>query len=534
MDAYRAAVSLCCSLALVGSHFAQCEFATLTLEDPSIVAEFGSAVALDANTAAIAAPHDAGVTKGAVTIFERNGLNWYHEATLRAPDAVFSNGFGSAVALSGDLLVVGASLDNEGGSNVGAAYVFERVGGTWMSAAKLLPAAPVGSSRFGSTLAIDGSTLFIAGVLDDRGGARAGGVWVFEREGPSWGEQAFLLPNSAGPGSRVGDTLAVGSGRLLIGAPLDNDAGYDAGVAWVFERDALGSWLEVGRLSSVDGEFSRFGGALALGGDRLLVGAVGTAPNGRGNAFVYEDNGTDWTLVERLVSQEPRVYALGQSLALINGGTVAVVCSTGGPVGRGFLHVFGESAGWMEVAARRGSDDQSGDQFGWALSADGDVALVGAFRHDGLGLDTGKVYSFSLSETLCPTLIGRPAAISLAAGGVQDLRFQAGPEFGGRAFIAAGTVSGTGLGRALGAWRIPLGFDDYFLLTLGGGPGSPLSANTGSLNPTNGRAEIKVVIPAGSDPALAGLTLHHAFVVLGGGGTGLVHVSNPLSLQLDP
>ncbi|MFG0317766.1 MAG: FG-GAP repeat protein, partial [Planctomycetota bacterium JB042] len=45
---------------------------------------------------------------------------------------------GRALAVSGDLAVVGATGDDDNGSSAGAAFVFRRVAGTWVEEQQLL------------------------------------------------------------------------------------------------------------------------------------------------------------------------------------------------------------------------------------------------------------------------------------------------------------------------------------------------------------------------------------------------------------
>src|SRR6185503_15540586 len=85
---------------------------------------------------------NAATDAGAVYVLRRSGATWTQEAYIKASNTGGDDGFGTSVALDGDLLVVGApredsssagvdSTPNEGAANAGAAYVYRRTGTTW-------------------------------------------------------------------------------------------------------------------------------------------------------------------------------------------------------------------------------------------------------------------------------------------------------------------------------------------------------------------------------------------------------------------
>src|SRR5262245_31017864 len=101
---------------------------------------FGWSVAVSGTTAVVGAPGRgiSGVFKGSAFVFTRAGEGWQQEAELSAADGDNADGFGGAVAISGDTIVVGAPGTDPGGRpGAGAAYVFVRVAGAWRQQAKL-------------------------------------------------------------------------------------------------------------------------------------------------------------------------------------------------------------------------------------------------------------------------------------------------------------------------------------------------------------------------------------------------------------
>jgi hypothetical protein len=121
---------------------------------------------------------------GAAYIFVRNGTNWSQQAYLKASNTGAGDHFGSAVAISGDTLVVSAAHEASKATGVngnqsdnsameaGAAYVFVRSGTNWSQQAYLKPSntrtfegffgeVPNSSFEFGYSVAISGDTVVV-------------------------------------------------------------------------------------------------------------------------------------------------------------------------------------------------------------------------------------------------------------------------------------------------------------------------------------------------------------------------------------
>eukprot|EP01047_Picozoa_sp_COSAG01_P108983 COSAG01_NODE_37878_length_497_cov_2.331658_1_plen_95_part_10 len=91
------------------------------------------------DTAVIGAHYDddAGSASGSAYAFVRTGTSWSQQAKLTASDAAAGDYFGVSVAVAGDTAVIGASDDDDAGSDSGSAYAFVRTGTSWSQQAKL-------------------------------------------------------------------------------------------------------------------------------------------------------------------------------------------------------------------------------------------------------------------------------------------------------------------------------------------------------------------------------------------------------------
>ena len=153
---------------------------------------------------------------------------------------------------------------------------------------------------------------------------------------------------------------------------------------------------------------------------------------------------------------------------------------------------------------------------------------------DGFDIGTGSSSDFDANGVPdeCDPLSADTDQISLSVGGTQTLTLDAGPGIGVKIHVLLGTASGTSPGQTDGALVLPLNFDPYFLFTLLN-PNTLIANSLGFLNGL-GMGTASLTLPAGLDPALAGTTLHHAYVVVDLGVFTTVFVSNSVPLALTP
>lgn len=124
-------------------------------------------------------------------------------------------------------------------------------------------------------------------------------------------------------------------------------------------------------------------------------------------------------------------------------------------------------------------------------------------------------------------------SLSLSAPGTQTFSLHAGAAHASKPYILAGTFSGTTPGLPIGPFGLvwPLNFDDLTLLGFTNANIPPYTNNFASLD-TSGEATAALTLPSGLKPALVGTVLHHSFVTIFGGGTGIDLASNAVPVLL--
>lgn len=383
----------------------------------------GYSVAMDGDTAIVGAPDFDGASSGAAYVFVRAAGVWSLQQRLSPSDGVLGDRFGSSVAIDGDTAVVGADTHDlgSGGKNSGAAYVFTRAGSSWTQEAELAPSDhSIGGDCFGWTVDIDGDTAVVGAVYRDAGSAiDAGAAYAFVRADGIWTQQyKFALADPGSPTTdEFGCAVAVEGDTAVIGCNYRAVAGRGhAGAAFVYVRSA-GVWTLAQTLTASDGANSDvFGNALALDGDRLLIGAErhDTTRGMAGAGYLYTRTDGHWSQSAELKLALPQGgEQLGSSVALDGDTAVlgAPLSTANGVAFAGSAYVFHHSSrGWSECARLMGDALESMEESGQAVAVSGEVALVGSPYHTlDTTSDAGAVFSFVLEDPPITTVTVDPA-----------------------------------------------------------------------------------------------------------------------------
>ncbi len=289
--------------------------AKLTANDAAADDQFGFDVDTDGDVIVVGTPkHDGvGFDSGAAYVFVRSGAGWMQLTKLTANDAAQFDNFGYSVGVSGDVIVVGAFQDDDGGSNSGSAYIFERddagtpddpTDDAWNQTAKLVANDASSQARFGQAVDADGDNVVIAAPRD--GGANVmGAAYVFTRDVGGWSQQQKINADDAAPGDAFGWAVDMEDGMLVVGQAQMK---FEPGAAYVFTHDGV-AWQQQAKLSASDGVANdQFGQAVATNGQSVVVGA--TALGTGGAAYLFDDSSGVWSQSTML---QPDVTSAGDA-----------------------------------------------------------------------------------------------------------------------------------------------------------------------------------------------------------------------------
>ncbi|MEZ5300900.1 MAG: hypothetical protein R3F11_09650 [Verrucomicrobiales bacterium] len=190
-------------------------------DGPSYQDGFGATVAMSNGMLACSAWDDtAGENAGAVFIYrqESSGGWTFSQKIVPQPIAGQSDAaqfiFGTTIAMEGDTLLIGASGFGTGFQRYGALYYYQRQGDNWIFGARIEGNA---NRRIGAQVALDGDTLVTAQV---------GGAFVYERIGGTWTYRAELSPNEEPGSSQYGNAVAIGGDTIVVTARARQSGGF--------------------------------------------------------------------------------------------------------------------------------------------------------------------------------------------------------------------------------------------------------------------------------------------------------------------
>ena len=417
------------------------EQAKLDNPDAGFADHFGSAVAIDGNTVVVGAKQDDnaaimgdGTNAGYAYVFQGSGSSWNLIATLSPSDAGGYEEFGTSVDVDGNLIVVGAPRKNAtGAANAGAAYVFSRnQNGTnmWGEVAKLAVASPATGDRFGTDVAVAGTTVLVGAPQRDNMAADSGSVFVFDENGGMWSLTTEIVNPADAASDLFGTAVALSGSTAVVGAPGHNEAGAGSGVAYLFGQNVGGAdaWGNSGTLigsNSASGD--AFGSSVDIDGSNIVVGAPTADRNMRSNTgAAYVFIGAALTENE-LIPSDPDDLNNGDDFgfSVAISGTTALVGARAEDEGggtSGAAYAFTAADGWAQGAKFKPADSADLDEFGYAMGLDGSTAVVGALKGDAdmqMVNDAGAAYIFTLQQTAAtptptPTATATPTPTATA------------------------------------------------------------------------------------------------------------------------
>jgi hypothetical protein len=212
------------------------ELTKLVADIPEIGIDFGISVAFDGKHIVIGAQGAADVTNalvacGAAYVFDDSSGVWIQQDILRATDPTEAAYFGHSVAMEGDTIVVGSPF-----ATFGAVYVFQpaNTAGKWSQIQKLTPRSPVQYDQFGSAVAIQGDILIIGALNETYSGSlvpNSGNAYLFARNTGStnWSQTTLVRAAPSATNGAYGIAVNLQGDELVVGA-----SGMLGNTGWAF------------------------------------------------------------------------------------------------------------------------------------------------------------------------------------------------------------------------------------------------------------------------------------------------------------
>lgn len=320
-------------------------------------------------------------------VITENG--WFVGSNVRADEH-----FGYEVVISGNTAIVGAPQEDANYLlRSGAVYVFEKIGNSWIQQAILDYPNPKESGGFGHSIAISGDTALIGTRHGDE-------AYVFVKSGEQWGLQKTFTNPVTGNFNFFGQSVALSGNTAVIGDPSHPDYDTRSGAVYVYTRTGS-TWTQEAQLTTLDAaNHDRFGHSVSISGNTIVAGtfyAVSSADR-FGSAYVFEKIGNTWTEQAKLKASDEAEWDFFGETVSISGDTIMIGANRDDDAGTtsGAVYVFEKSGtNWIEQKLTS-SDASTNDGFGSSVFLVGDMALIGApGADDDAGNRIGSVYVFS-------------------------------------------------------------------------------------------------------------------------------------------
>ena len=353
---------------------------------------FGKSVAISSNGNRIIIGADeesgGGFTAGYARVFDWNGSAWTQVGSdIDAQTS--SERFGHSVAISSDgsRIAVGALLHD---SNKGTVRVYDYIDSSWSQVGSDIDGESTGDRAAQIAMNSDGSKIVIGATLNDDAGSNAGSVRVYEYSDSSWSQLGGDIDGEAA-GDKFGSSVAMSENgnRIIVGSEFNDGGGSNAGHARVFDWNGS-AWSQVG--SDIDGASADDrvkSVAISSNGSRIAVGSWGATGTGdvaysaAGHVRVYDYVSSAWSQVGSSIEGVAANEYVGYSVAMSSDGGRIATGAVGHSSSKGCVRVYDYiSSAWTKV----GSDivgTSNDDNFGRsvALSSDG-TRLVGGTDQD--------------------------------------------------------------------------------------------------------------------------------------------------------
>jgi hypothetical protein len=404
---------------------------------------FGTSVSVSGDLVAVGSPdsgtgatragrvsiHDLAASKPSTTL-----------AFLENPNPAFNDAFGSAVAVDGSWIVVGAPGDDAGASNAGSVYAYDFSAGPATSPEwTLANPAPEAGDGFGSSLAIAGTLVAVGSPLDDLGATDSGCVHIFNLSSETPAIPLLTIPNP-GPAAddRFGCSVAISGTKLLVGAMKDDTGATNSGIAYVFDLEGGTPTIPLLTLfnpspAAEDG----FGEAVGISGNRAAVGASADDAGAidSGSVYVYDLGGLtpavpSVTIPNPNPSSEDR---FGHAVAVSEPRVAVGAYLDNGPTDSGRAYTFNMTSATPSIPSAtlvKGTPTNS-DQFGASIAVSGSIVVVGVPLDNKTAIDKGAAYVFGPAAP--EIAVEGPGSVELMNGEAADFGAVAMGQGGGAA-----------------------------------------------------------------------------------------------------
>ena len=168
-------------------------YASIVFTGDTLGNKVGQSVCVDGDLAIVGAPggQNSGIETGAASIYRFDGTTWRQDTNgeLPAPDGGEGDNFGYSVSISGDRAVVGSPDNRNSGMRSGSAWFYHYDGTSWVEETKLIADDAAEGDSFGYAVALSGEVTLVGARSD--GDGDTGSVYLYTQGGAEAAQKIF-------------------------------------------------------------------------------------------------------------------------------------------------------------------------------------------------------------------------------------------------------------------------------------------------------------------------------------------------------
>jgi hypothetical protein len=333
-----------------------------------------------------------------------------HIATIHPPIPHGFSGFGAAVILTEDFLLIGET---------DAYYAEDLTGGKifiydldWNLVSSILSPNPSQNEQFSNSVEVLDDLILVGCAAANVGDyIIAGEVYLFDKDG-----NLLLILQSPNPRDTgtFGSEVNMRNGFILVSETSGFIDGMNApGLVHVFDME--GNHITTLRSPSMKPN-GKFGRSIEMNDEFIVISEVGTSDNSLKECSVYVYD-YDWNLVATLHSPDDQPYShYGRALEITN--DLLLVCerwaTVDGHVRAGRAHLY--DMDWNLIKTFQAPEPEDYDEYGRGLCIGGDLILVGERGRDVSNMNQGMVYVYDLEGNPITTIVSPEPEIGAEFG----------------------------------------------------------------------------------------------------------------------
>jgi hypothetical protein len=211
-----------------------------------------------------------------------------------------------------------------------------------------------------------------------------------------------IIASDGAAGDRFGYSVSISGDYAIVGSYLDDDNGSSSGSVYIYQRTSEKTWGNEFKITASDGAIDDlFGISVSIDGDYAIVGAFADDDNGSdsGSVYIYQrTSGNTWGNEFKITASDGEANDNFGIRVSIDGDYAIVGAYRDNDNGSnsGSAYIYQRTSGntWSNEFKITASDGAAGDRFGISVSIDGDYAIVGANLDDDNGSASGSVYIY--------------------------------------------------------------------------------------------------------------------------------------------